>query len=302
MLTTKYEPHKAPQQTFKIGSIKVTYINDDGSFIPTKIMYPSSDSEGWKQFDDLTDDKGNLFIPFGGFLIESGDKKILMDLGLGPEEVEFIGFGLVNGNSYLENLEKAGLKPEDITDVFYTHLHMDHCGWTSIENNGKRELTFPNANYWCSKEEWDFWVNVNFPTLQENVIKPLQGKIKFIEEGQVMAPFLTAHKAYGHTPGMSILKLENNGNTLYFSSDIFHSIMQIKERKWYSVFDADSKIAEETRKKWLPEFLKENAYIANGHFSKSVFGKLSEKDGELKWDPCYETECKLSSNIKSEEL
>ena len=54
-----------------------------------------------------------------------------MDLGFGPEKIDFPGFGL-SGGSLLKNLESAGAKPEDITDVFFTHLHIDHCGWTSI--------------------------------------------------------------------------------------------------------------------------------------------------------------------------
>ena len=298
-----HHPELAPQQIVKLGKIKVTYINDDGSYIPTSIMYPTSDSEGWKQFEELTDEKGNLFIPFGGFLIESGNKKILMDLGLGVEKVKFPGFGLVSGTNYLKSLEKAGLKPEDITDVFYTHLHMDHCGWTTIEKNGKHVLTFPNANHWCSKEEWDYWHDIDFSTLQNNIIKPLEGKIKFIEEGQELAPHLTVHKAPGHTPGLSILKLEAEGKVLWFSSDIFHSIMQIKERQWYSVFDVDPKKAEITRKKFLPEFLKKNSFIANGHFSKSVYGKLTGEDGKLQWEACLEKECQLESKFfKTEEL
>ncbi len=78
-----YNPHIAPQQVIKYPSIKVTYVIDDYSYIPTNIMYPSSKSESWKQFEELTDDKGNMLVTFGGFLIESRDKKVLMDLGLG---------------------------------------------------------------------------------------------------------------------------------------------------------------------------------------------------------------------------
>jgi len=62
-----YHPHMAPQQTIKYPSIKVTYIIDDYSYIPTNIMYPLSKSESWKQFDELTDDKGNMLVTFGGF-------------------------------------------------------------------------------------------------------------------------------------------------------------------------------------------------------------------------------------------
>ena len=183
---SNYNPHIAPQQTIKYPSIKVTYIIDDYSYIPTDIMYPQSKSEKepWKQFDELTDDKGNMLVTFGGFLIESGNKKVLMDLGLGTEKVNFPGFGMVSGKGYLNSLKSVGVNPEDITDVFYTHMHMDHCGWTSIEKEGKRVLTFPNAEHWVSEEEWNYWSEIDFPTMQKNIINPLKGKIKFIKDGQ----------------------------------------------------------------------------------------------------------------------
>ena len=291
-----YHPHSAPQKTIKIGPTKITYINDEGKYIKTTDMYPKAKPEDWKQFENLeiTDEKGNLFIPFGGFLIESGNKKILMDLGLGTETVTFPGFGAVNTHTYLKNLEKTGIKPEEITDVFYTHLHMDHCGWTTIEKNGKKELTFPNANHWCSEEEWNYWLNIDFPTLQNNVIKPLKGKIKFVKEGQYIAPYLTAHKAPGHTPGLTILKLEVDGKIVWFTSDIFHSIMQIIERQWFAIFDVDSKKGEESRKKYIKEFIKKNTYSANGHFSNHVYGRIMEEKGILKWEPCLANNCELN--------
>ena len=64
-----HHPHLAPKKTITIDSVKYTYINDDGSYIPTTEMYPTVDADGWKQFDELTDEKGNLFIPFGGFIV-----------------------------------------------------------------------------------------------------------------------------------------------------------------------------------------------------------------------------------------
>ena len=195
-----FDPHMAPQQTIKYPSIKVTYIIDDFSYIPTNIMYPSSKSESWKQFDHLTDDKGNMLVTFGGFLIESGNKKVLMDLGLGTEKVSFPGFGMVSGKGYLQSLKNVGINPEDITDVFYTHLHMDHCGWTSVEKDGKRVLTFPNAEHWVSEEEWNYWSKIDFPTLQKNIINPLKGKIKFLKDGQEIAPISTRSKPQGILP------------------------------------------------------------------------------------------------------
>ena len=292
---SNYNPHIAPQQTIKYPSIKVTYIIDDYSYIPTDIMYPQSKSEKeqWKQFDELTDDKGNMLVTFGGFLIESGNKKVLMDLGLGTEKVNFPGFGMVSGKGYLNSLKSVGVNPEDITDVFYTHMHMDHCGWTSIEKEGKRVLTFPNAEHWVSEEEWNYWSEIDFPTMQKNIINPLKGKIKFIKDGQEIAPNLNAFKAPGHTPGMAVLKLKIENKVLWFTTDIFHSIMQFTERSWHSIFDIDENMAEVTRQKFLPKFLEENAYIANAHFSNYVYGKIMKEKEELKWVPCIKKECAL---------
>ena len=92
---------------------------------------------------------------------------------------------------------------------------------------------------------------------------------------------------------MAILKLKLENKILWFTSDIFHSIMQFTQRDWYSVFDIDAKTAEITRQKFLPEFLKDNAYIANAHFSNSVYGKIIKEKEELKWIPCIKKECLL---------
>jgi len=246
-----------------------------------------------------------MLVTFGGFLIESGNKKVLMDLGLGKEKVNFPGFGMVSGKGYLQSLKNVGINPEDITDVFYTHLHMDHCGWTSVEKDGKRVLTFPNAEHWVSEEEWNYWSKIDFPTLQKNIINPLKGKIKFLKDGQEIAPNLHSFKAPGHTPGMAVLKLNLENKILWFTSDIFHSIMQLAQRDWYSVFDIDSKTAEITRQKFLPEFLEENAYVANAHFSNYVYGKIRKVNGELKWEPCVKKQCSLikeDNEVNKEDL
>ena len=228
-----------------------------------------------------------------------------MDLGFGPEKLNFPGYEDVSGGSLLKNLEIAGVKPEDITDVFYTHLHMDHTGWTSIKKNGKFELTFPKANHWCSKEEWDYWIKTDAPFgnnaitdfFKKSVLEPLTNVIKFAKDKQEMAPHLTAHLVPGHTPGLIILKLELDGKILWFCSDIFHSVVQITERSWYTVYDIDPKAAEITRKRMIKEFIKNNAFICDGHFTYSAFGKITGKEDNLKWIPCMTRDCDFNSDI-----
>lgn len=274
-------------QTIRIGDCKITSIPDGGAYINAMTMYPPSDQAGWNAYEQLTDDQTRVVVSLGGFLIEIGDRKILMDLGYGPQIVEFPGFGPFMGGNYLESLKAAGVAPEDITDVFYTHLHLDHVGWTSVEKDGQRVLTFPNARYMCSEKEWNYWPGdtSGLGPDPEKVLAPLKGVIRFAADGEVIAPGLTAHAAPGHTPGLTILKLTAGDQEVWFCADIFHSVVQFSERGWYAVFDIDHEMGEETRKKYLPEFTKENVILADAHFSNTAFGRLSMEDGKYIWKP-----------------
>ena len=80
----------------------------------------------------------------------------MFDLGIGDQH-HSTPEGHGDGGELLNNLKKVGIDKKDITKVIYSHFHPAHVGWTSIEENGKRVLTFPNAEYYSSKNEWDFW-------------------------------------------------------------------------------------------------------------------------------------------------
>ena len=93
----------------------------------------------------LLDDQGRVVVEVGGFLLESGDRKILVDAGVGPYEI-----GPFTGGALLESLGSYGLAPTDITDVIFSHLHFDHVGWATR----KGTIVFPNATYRCHELEW----------------------------------------------------------------------------------------------------------------------------------------------------
>lgn len=275
----------SPVQSETFDDIKVTYIPDGGAYINATTMYPTTSDENWDPHDYLINNKRQVVVTLGGFLIETGEKKVLMDLGYGPHIVDFPGFGPFIGGDYMKNLESTGVKPEEITDVFYTHLHVDHVGWTSMVKDGVRKLSFPNASYWCSEKEWNYWQGSQngLGPGQEDVVEFLEGRIRFADDGQEIAPGLYAYDAPGHTPGMMILKLVAGDRIVWFTGDIFHSTVQFEENGWYAVFDIDHDTGAVTRQRMLPEFVKENAVLADGHFSDSVFGTLRVEDGKYIW-------------------
>ena len=192
---------------------------------------------------------------------------------------------IIQPQKELKNLKKAGLDRKDITKVIYSHFHPDHIGWTSIEENGKRILTFPNAEYYCSENEWDFWtgrigepLSVDLKAFKE----PLEGIIKFVKDGQEIIPNLSVKFMFGHTPGLINLILKADGKRLWFINDIVHSDLQFENPNWCFVSDNNEEKARKTRINAFDELSQPNTILANSHFIEEAFGYL-KKEGEGKY-------------------
>ena len=128
-------------------------------------------------------------------LIEDGNRLMLIDTGMGDKQSEkFFSHYYLHGTDSLDkNLNKLGFSKDDITDVFLTHLHFDHCGGAIVWNNDKNGYrpNFKNAIYWSTENHWEWAVNPNgrekASFLKENII-PIQesGQLKFIQkEGEL---------------------------------------------------------------------------------------------------------------------
>ncbi len=160
-------------------------------------------------------------------LVEAGERKILVDTGIGNKQdakfrSHFEPFGEEN---LFDSLAKAGVGRENVTDVFLTHLHFDHCGgalWKN-EDSGEIEVSFPNAVYWSNRRHFDWAMNPNAREkasfLKENFL-PLheQGRLQFIEVQQDVA-FLKGFNVRffnGHTEAlMAPLLRTERGSVLY---------------------------------------------------------------------------------------
>ena len=165
-------------------------------------------------------------------LLEDGNKLILIDNGIGDKQDDkFLKHYYLHGDVSLNSsLEKLGYSPSDITDVFLTHLHFDHCGG-SVKWNMDRsgfEMTFKNAKYWSNKDHWQWATKPNnrekASFLKENII-PIQesGHLNFVEqEGELFKDFSTLF-VNGHTEAQMIPFIQYKGKTLVFAADLLPS-------------------------------------------------------------------------------
>lgn len=168
-------------------------------------------------------------------LIENEGKLILIDNGIGDKQDEkFLSHYYLHGDdSLIKSIHKAGFSENDITDMFLTHLHFDHCGGGVKRAGDTFDLTFPKATYWSNEDHWE-WATIPNPRekasfLKENIL-PIKesGQLEFIDPDKE-SPFLNFNIffASGHTDKMMIPMIKYKGKTICFVADLLPSIGHI---------------------------------------------------------------------------
>jgi glyoxylase-like metal-dependent hydrolase (beta-lactamase superfamily II) len=205
-------------------------------------------------------------------LVEEGDRLVLVDTGLGNKQSQrFFSHYEPHGDATLEGSLKAhGFSPRDVTDVFLTHLHFDHCG-DAIRNDdsGKPYPTFPNATYWSHPLHWDWAMNPNSREkasfLKEN-FQPLQewAKLKFLDEGSELFPGFTVRVVNGHTEGMMLPQISYRNKTLVYMADLMPSVAHIPV-PYVMAYDVRPLVTMDEKKQFLDQAVSQDYVLFFEH-------------------------------------
>lgn len=164
-------------------------------------------------------------------LIEDGNRLILVDNGMGDKQSEkfFSHYYMFGADTLDKSLAVHGFSRNDITDVFLTHLHFDHCGGSIIRDGDKLVPAFKNAVYWSNARHWKWATEPNdrekASFLKENIL-PIQesGQLKFIETHQKDFPEnLMVRQVFGHTDAMMLPQVQYKGRTIVYMADLLPS-------------------------------------------------------------------------------
>lgn len=261
----------------EIGRMTVTPVIDSiVKFVPTD-AYLTTSAVDWSGHTELLDDEGRLHFTLGGYVVRFRDRVILIDAGVGPEDRPGAR-ATMPGGRMLDNLRAAGTAPEEITDVVFTHLHLDHVGWAAVDDR----IVFPNATYRCHEADWDFFVDGG-PFSDPAKLAVVEPVMECWSAGTTLAPGLDVVDAPGHTPGSSIVVLSQGDDRAVLLGDVVHCPVELVEDEWETIGDVDPELARRTATQLAREYEGSDVTVGAAHFPGLRFGRLLVGEGRRQW-------------------
>lgn len=200
-------------------------------------------------------------------LVEDGDRLMLIDNGIGDkQDAKFLSYYYLHGDdSLMKSLSTAGFSPADVTDMFLTHLHFDHCGGGVKRDGDKFPLAFPNATYWSNPDHWTWATKPNMRErasfLKENII-PMQesGHLKMLQAGQPgPIPGMEIMFVSGHTEKMMLPMIPYKGKMICYMADLIPSVGHIPV-PYVMGYDTRPLLTMEEKEKFLRQAA-DNQYV-----------------------------------------
>jgi glyoxylase-like metal-dependent hydrolase (beta-lactamase superfamily II) len=236
--------------------------------------------------------KSPLETSVNAFLINTGSKLVLVDTGAAGL------FGPTLGR-FAANLKAAGYQPEQVDEIYVTHMHGDHVG--GLTANGQR--VFPNAVVRAQKQESDYWLsqaNMDKDPAHADGFKGAMaslnpyvtaGKYKSFEGDVELAPGISSRSGKGHTPGHATYVVESKGQKLVLIGDLIHvAAVQMENPAVTIGFDSDTKAAAAARKNAFDAAVKGGYLVGGAHLQFPGLGHLQTQGKGYRWVPVNYTQ------------
>jgi glyoxylase-like metal-dependent hydrolase (beta-lactamase superfamily II) len=280
-------PQQAPGfYRFRLGAFRITVLSDGTAprDLPQLMSKPGEVRRAFAAAHQALPTE----ISINCFLVDTGEKRILVDTGAGEL------FGPIAGQ-LVTNLRAANYHPEDIDIILLTHIHGDHSGGLSV--GGKR--VFPNATVFVDRRDADYWLNEmneanaipsrkrSFVQARETVGPYLQAeRLKTFDGSKELFPGIRSILEHGHTPGLTGYLFESQGHAILLWGDVVHSVeTQLRDPTITIEYDVDPREAIVSRKKILSEAAKRGYLIGAAHISFPGIGHIRTEKVGFSWVP-----------------
>lgn len=220
------------------------------------------------EIDKVSDRPASLFIFIQPFLVKTPNDLLLIDTGLGYKNGQ--------GNLILhENIKKAGYQPEEVTKVLMSHLHFDHSGGTVVEKGGRLEVSFPNAEYYIQRGEWENAYSKKSTSYKTEIFDVLQrsGQVIFLDGDGEINDEISYEVTGGHTEFHQVFHIKSEHEHIFFGGDIVPEPEQL-QRKFIAKYDLDGRKSMELRAEYGLKAAENNWICLFYHAKSKAIGKV----------------------------
>jgi glyoxylase-like metal-dependent hydrolase (beta-lactamase superfamily II) len=280
----------------KLGAFEITILNDGVVALPPRFVNVSAEEVRHRLTETYLTDPYEM--SFNAFLVNTADKLVLIDTGMG--ELEEI-YGWHGAGQLLANLRAAGYQPEQVDEICITHTHLDHVGGLILAN----QRAFPNAIVHAARAE----LAPYFESTQQvaelasgtdqrrapadiltvrRLFEPYMkvGKFQSFEQDITIVPGVRAFATHGHTPGHTSYIVESNGETLVVLGDLIHiGAVQFDNPLAQANSDVDPREATSQRNRVFQLAAQEGYWIGGSHLAFPGIGHIRQLPGKYLWIP-----------------
>jgi glyoxylase-like metal-dependent hydrolase (beta-lactamase superfamily II) len=259
---------------FTVGEIRLTHLPDGYHRCDPLQTFVGSTAGDWEAHRHLLDELGRVVMTMGAMLAElPTGERILVDLAFGPRTMILADLAMEFwGGRLVKSLATIGLQPDDIDLVFYSHMHIDHVGWTADADGA---LTFGHADHVVARAELDHWQSTSTPGgPDERELTALTPRVEVLDAEATIAPGIRVVPTPGHTPGHCSLLVESDGERAVILGDAIHCPVQITHPEWEFAADANPVAAIRAREHLLRELDAPATTVVGAHFPDAVFGRV----------------------------
>jgi glyoxylase-like metal-dependent hydrolase (beta-lactamase superfamily II) len=266
---------------FAHGAFDVTVVSDGFITLPPEVLLPDAGPEERADFlKRLGGGEKGAAVQANIPLIRHGDDLILIDNGSGTNFQPTAG-------KLVDNLSTLGVTPEQITKVVFTHVHPDHSGATTTADG---KVLYPNAQYYVSQTEWDFWTDKQFETRRPAALHgfakgaqrdlfAIEDRVTRLRAGDEIIPGMSMVDTPGHTPGHVSVELKGRDNLLITGDACTNDTIFFARPDWHFGFDTDTEVALASRQRLLDRAASEKLKLLGYHWTYPGVG-YAERRGK----------------------